>query len=431
MKKRQTASFYTSKKALAVDLDWIISLGIFLIYLGVFFIAIRQLPTQQSPAAVLLENVLDGITDSTKWSVQKLPLVITSNISGAEPIIVRFPYDWKNFSFRDKSSFDRKDSRLIFTKTLSQGKNALELVTSSEDYTQPLAVFELTASPNSASVDSKRFLSEFQNSLLLRVNHFDKERLSNFNISISGLELKPETAASTTNITPLSAQYKLNFAQLNHTSIIVAGYPRIFSYVTTDVKEPHNIDIAATLSNYTFFYINNALFGAISYATGDCANSSGRYIDFYDDTSGVTFILPEGGSISFCAGNTTVRLGLQFPIGNETSYDIIFHQGDYNSTLKYVSPYKTALGIVENVTGVSLQLYSKVNGSGYQALKKDWSYPNSRDFSFALYNESGTLLLSYQPKAAGVTNIFVKEADVFVLDKYATKTRHKLRIKGW
>ncbi|MBI3036663.1 hypothetical protein HYY73_02815 [Candidatus Woesearchaeota archaeon] len=431
MKKRQTAPFYTSKKAIAVDFDWIISLGIFLIYLGVFFVAIRQLPTQQSPAAVLLENVLSGITDSTKWSVQKLPLVIMSNISGAEPIIVRFPYDWKNFSFRDKSSFDRKDGRLIFTKPLSQGKNIFELVTSSENYTQPLAVFELTASPNSASVDTERFLSEFQNSLLLRVSHFDKERLSNFNISISGLELKHETAASTTGITPLSAQYMLGFTQLNHTSIIVAGYPRIFNYVTTDVKEPHDIDISATLSNYTFFYINNALFGAINYTTGGCVESSGRYIDFYDDISGVSFVLPQGGSISFCAGNTTVRLGLQFPIGNETRYDLIFHHGDYNGTLKYVSPYKTALGIVENVTGLSLQLYTKINGTDYQALKKDWSYPNSREFGFALYNYTGELFLNYQPKASGITNVFVKEADVFVLDKYATKTRHKLRIKGW
>ncbi|MBI2550600.1 hypothetical protein HYV83_05500 [Candidatus Woesearchaeota archaeon] len=431
MKKRQTASFYTSKKALAVDLDWIISLGIFLIYLGVFFVAIRQLPTQQSPAAVLLENVLSGITDSTKWSVQKLPLVITSNISGIEPVIVRFPYEWKNFSFRDKSAFDRKDSRLIFTRALSQGKNVLELVTSSEDYTQPPAIFELAASPNSASVDSKRFFSEFQNSLLLRVNHFDKERLSNFNISISGLELKPETANTSTNITALSAQYKLSFTQLNHTSIIVAGYPRIFSYVTTDAKEPHNIDISATLSNYTFFYINDALSGTINYTTRGCAESSGRYIDFYDDISGVSFILPEGGSVSFCAGNTTVRLGLQFPIGNETRYDIIFHQGDYNGTLKYVSPYKTALGIVENVTGLSLQLYSKINGTDYQTLKRSWNYPNSREFGFALYNNTGELFLNYQPKASGITNVFAKEADVFVLDKYATKTRHKLRIKGW
>lgn len=420
-----------SKKALAIDFDWIISLGIFLIYLGVFFIAIRQLPAQQSPASALLSSVLDHVSDSTKWSVQKLPLLIASNISGNEPVIVRFSYDWKNFSFKDNTSFDHADSWLVFPRNLKEGKNLLELVTSGENYTTQLTNFDLTAGTEGASVDSQQFASGFKSSMLSRANHFGKERLSDFNISISGVALTPEAAAAEANTTTLSARYKLSFAQLNHTSFIVAGYSRILNYVTSAATEPHNLSVSVTLRNYTFFHINNAVSGTINYTRRECRSSTGRYIDFYDSTSGVTFILPEGANMSFCASSDTVRFSADFSITNETRYDIIFHPGDFNATLKYVSPYRTAFGLAENLTGLSQQLYRKLNETDYLALKRNFSYPGSRDFSFFLYNESGTLIFSYQPEIAGITNVFVQEATVFLLDKYGTKSKHTLRARGW
>ncbi len=416
---------------MAIDLDWIISLGLFLIYLGVFFIAIRQLPVQQSVTGALLENVADGIKESTEWQVQRLPLIIFSNISGSEPVIVGFPYSWKNFSFRDNMSFDSKDGKLIFVRTLSQGRNTLELVTSSENYTAPSASFDLTASGGGFSVNSQRFSSEFQNSMPTRINHFDKERLSDFNISVEGPVLKPETATTEANVTALSAKYKVTFPQLSHTSFAVAGFSRMLNYVSTDAKEPHNIVISATLRNYTTFYVNNAVSGPINSSAQACTASTGRYIDFYDDISGVTFIAPEGTNISFCSGNSTARLSLDFPMKNETRYDILFHSGDFNSTLKYVSPYKAAFGIAGNITGISKALYRKVNESDYEALKGSWSYPKSKDFAFALYDADGNLVFNYQPKIPGMTNVYAREKDVFVLDKYGLKSRHKLRIRGW
>ena len=429
--KNKLPKFGTSKKAIAIDLDWIISLGLFLIYLGVFFIAIRQLPTQQSFTDALLENVADGIEESTKWQVQRLPLIIFSNVSGTEPVIVGFAYNWKNLAFTDNTSFDNKDGKLIFVRKLSQGRNTLELVTSPENYTTPFVSLDLTATDRGASVNSQRFSAEFQNSMLARVNHFDKERLSDFNISVEGLVLKPETATTEANVSALSAKYRVKFSQLSHTSFVVAGFSRILNYVNTDAKEPHNIVISATLRNYTFFYINNAVSGPINSTVQVCKTSRGRYIDFYDDISGVTFIAPEETNISFCSKNSTARLSMDFPMKNETRYDILFHSGDFNSTLKYVSFYRTAFGIAENITGISKTIFKKINESDYQALKRSWNYPNSREFVFALYDADGTLIFNYQPKTPGATNVFAKEKDVFILDKYGLKSKHKLRIRGW
>ena len=429
--KRGIIRILRSRTGVAIDLDWIISLGIFLIYLGVFFITIRQLPTTQTPTVALIDSVADGIRSSATWHVQRLPLIISSNLSGTEPLIVKFSYDWKNFSFTDNTSFDNSEGRLIFVRTLSTGRNLAQLVTSSENYSAPAKVLDIAAGSGGASVNSQRFISEFQNSMLARVNHFGKERLSDYNISISGVSLKPESGATQTAIQSLSAKYKLILPQINHTSFVVAGYSRIFNYVTTAAQEPRQMLVSATIRNYTFFYINNALSGPINYTRKGCTSSPTRYIDFYDDNSGLTLIAPQGSNLTFCVGNTSISLGLEFPIANETRYDIIFHPGTFNSTLKYVVPYKTAFGIVENLSGISTNLYKKLNETNYQTLKDRFGYPKTKEFSFTLLNDSGTSLYNYQPVSPGITNIFTKEVDLFLLDKYGAKIRQKLRIKGW
>ncbi len=422
---------HLSKKGLALDIDWIISLGVFLIYLGVFFLMIRQLPDRQSPTASLLGSVEDGVTESAAWQVQRMPLVISSNISGAEPIITSFAYDWKNFSFTDNTSFDISEGKLIFATPLKTGKNLAWLVKSAENYSKPATTPGLAAGPNGASVDSQRLVLEFQSSIITRAIHFEKERLSDFNISISGVSFKPESGSAENSVQSVSAKYKLALPKINHTSFIVAGFSRVFSYVTTDAPEPHRMLVSATIRNYTHFHINNALSGGVNYTGGACTSSETRLIDFYDANSGLAFILPQGGNVTFCAGNTSIALGLEFPIENETRYDMIFHPGDYNSTLKYITPYRTAFGIIENLTGTSLSLYKSLNETDYKALKNRFGYPNSKEFSFTLLNSSGAPLFNYQPVTPGVTNVFTKEADIFVLDKYGAKTKHKLRIKGW
>ncbi len=430
-KKRAVARLMQSKRAMAVDLDWIISLGIFLIYLGIFFIAIRQLPNQQSPASALLEGVFTGVVDASTWQVQKLPLFMASNISGTEPFIINFPYSWKNFTFQDNTSFEIKDGKLLFAKKIIQGKNILWLASSGENYPQPGQDFDLEASPSGASIDSQRLVTEFSSAFLARANHFTKERLDEFNISISEIPLKPENALPEANISAMSAKYKLIYPQLNHTSFIIAGYSRISSFVSTDSREPHDITLSATIRNYTSFYMDNSALGTINYSTRECSNALGRYIDFYDGVSGLTFIVPEGSNISFCARENTARLGIQFAMANETRYDMIFHEGDFNATLKYVSPYKAEFGIAENITGISKSLYRKVNETKYETLKVQFNYPTSRDFSFTLSNESGTNIFTYRPKIPGITNVFAKEGDVFILDSYGIKARHRLRVNGW
>jgi hypothetical protein len=417
-----------SKKGIAVDLDWIISLGLFLIYLGIFFIAIRQIPSQASPTSALLDGLASHITTDTAWSVEELPLVVFSNVSGSEPIIIRFPYSWKNFSFKDQLYFEMKDGRLMFIKELGEGRNLLELVHSGENYSLAAPLLELQANRVSATVNSKRFQAEFQDSMLSRANHYDSERLGNLNIQLSSTELSFRKAES--SITPLSASYTAEFEELNHTSVIIAGYPRIINFIDTDQQQPHNFSMAMTVRNYSRYFVNGLLH-QIDYSKDGCAYATSNFLDFSDDLSGAGFVFPEQANIKICTSNSLVSLQADFPVEREARYDIIFHQGDYTNAIAYSAPYRTRFGVALNITGASMRLLSGLNNTNYEDLKKAWGYPAKREFQFVVINQSGSSPFNYSSASPGISNVYAKESDIFILDKYGDRTRNTLRVRGW
>ena len=82
-----------------VEVDWIVSLGIFLIFLTLFFFYLLPITVEQPEAAdVLLADIESNLRENATWYVQKVPLFIRSNISGVEPIVAPFLLDWKNLS---------------------------------------------------------------------------------------------------------------------------------------------------------------------------------------------------------------------------------------------------------------------------------------------------------------------------------------------
>jgi hypothetical protein len=424
VKKRY--SFGQSKAGVALDIDWIISLGIFLVYLGVFFISIRQLTEQKSETSSMPENLMDRIISSTTWNVQILPLVINSDYTREEPVVIEFAYGWRNFSFTDNTAFEIKDGHLIFASDLLKGTNIFELATSAEAYPRTFGNQVLSASPEFASIDSKELNFYFINSLLSEAKHHGKVRISSFNLSLSGTGLGNGVTYS--NITSLSALYKVSYNLLNHTAFVVSNQSRIISYVAPLPYESNNFTISVTLQNYTRFYINESFQGNINHTAASCIHTQGTYVDFSDGVSGLAFLMPSESNVSFCA-NSSINLQIGLPVKTESRYDLIFHSGDADST--YGNQYPAQFGMVVNMSGISMSKYRNLNETGYDTLKAKWSVQNSKDFSFGLFNESGEQEYDYTPKLPGITNVFAQEKDLVVIDKYGMISKFKLRVRTW
>src|SRR3989338_8208372 len=207
-----------------VEVDWIVSIGIFLVFLALFFVYLAPYNLRQPDAAeALLGNVEDKIRLNATWHVSRLPIFIDSNTSSTEPVIAPFLHTWKNISFSDNTSFFRQENKLLFAADLRIGSNLKWVVSSNEPYPQQAATADLAPTQNSVIIDGSRFRAEF-NGLPTAASHFDKARLANFNISLDGVPLPPEPAAKEYNFTSFAAKYKLSAAQLNHTTFVIGDF---------------------------------------------------------------------------------------------------------------------------------------------------------------------------------------------------------------
>lgn len=421
-----------------VEVDWILSIVIFLIYLALFFLYLTPFAKEQPEASnLLLANLESRIRENATWHVQRVPLFIHSNISGTEPLIAPFSLTLENISFADNTSFYRQENKLIFKEPLNTGPNIKWVVSSDEAYPQEPVLTDLGATPSGVVIDSQRFRAEFDG-LPTSVLHFEKQRFSAFNISLDSGVISRESAAKESNFSGLAAKYKLSADTVNHTTFVIGDFPRLFNYVVpSQALESHNFTVSVTLHNYTHYFIDNALSGQLNFTQKSCNSKTSGYIDFYDALGGVSFITDEAASIYFCTGNHSIGLTISMDLSAEKNYNIIFHSGDYNKTLKYVAPYTIKTGLIENLSGVSIALMNELNTSDYANLKNAWNYPSQRDFSFQLLNSTALInvttqpLINYSPKSPGTVNVFVREFDELVLDKYGNKVKHKLRVKGW
>jgi len=420
-----------SKKGV-LGVDWILSISIFLIFITVFFLYLAPFAAEQPEAAdTLLFNLEENLRENATWYVQRVPIFIQSNISSFEPVFAPFTLNWKNLSLGDNTSFYQQENKLIFKSRISTGPNIKWVVSSDEAYPQPSVITDLAPTETGITMDSHRFAATFDG-LPVSVLHFDKQRVSGFNISLDSGYISPESAAKESNFSVLAAKYKLSTDTINHTSFVVGDFPRLYNYVSSrQPLETHNFTVSVTLHNYTHYFIDNSLSGSLNFTSPTCLGKSSNYIDFYDALGGVSFITDTTAIMSFCTGNGSVGLSVFMDLDEETNYNMIFHTGDFNATQKYINPYTARTGLIENLSGISLTLVNQLNTSDYTNLKKAWGYPSSRDFSFQLLNESGEPLVNYTLVTPGNVNVFTRQFEELVLDKYGNRIKHVLRIKGW
>ncbi|MBN2453997.1 hypothetical protein JXB11_00465 [Candidatus Woesearchaeota archaeon] len=415
----------------ASQADWIMSLTIFLFYLAWFFIYMRPILEPPQNTEALLADLQESIMGEAEWSTSTVPFFIKTNLSGKEPIIADFTLGWENVSFKDSTIFEIRDGKMFFTKTLKPGTNTYYLARADFSYPQSSGNFDLFATPDYASVNSKEFTAEFQDSLAKKITYEGALRLSNLHLSLNNERIIPQQETSFSNITPFIAEYRLQTDVLNHSAIIMAGFSRIFNYVRLNQPlEQHNLTITLMLGNYTSYYVTEADRGAITANTTACFTRYARNIDFYKGESGFT-IITDGANITNCYEDGTLRAEIIIALENETRYDFILHPGNYNETLKYLSGYAASFGLAENITGISLQKVAELYNTDYPVLKDRWNYPDRRNFNFALINTSGGAVYDYAPVQPKAENVFVKEKKLYAIDSYGNRTQLLLRVKGW
>jgi hypothetical protein len=416
-----------------VQVDWVMSLAIFMLYLAFFFIYIRPMLAPPQSMDALLSVAKEGLEKNITWSIQVVPFFVSSNVSAVdEPIVVKLPYNWQrnSFALANKQYIFFDESKIFFLAN-SSAKSVYWLSHTDEvNYSLTAPVKDLSATPSSASVSKKDFRADFENSLLSKIEYRGSYRLTNFNLSLGEETITPaDITNKSSTVTNIVAQYKILAQTMNHSSYVFAENSRIYNYAYL-YGPARNLTISATLGNYTKYYSDEAHSGNIKNIS--CSSFFNNYIDLYGSAAGLTFITDQQANVTICNANTSIELKITLSLKNDTPYQIILHPGDYRQTRQYINYYKTDFGVVENLTGLSEQRINRTNQTGYAALKKQWGYPETREFSFYVVNASQAAMYAYEQETpASTANVYVTKWQDYVIDEYSNKKLYEVRIKVW
>ncbi|MBI2133974.1 hypothetical protein HYU11_04800 [Candidatus Woesearchaeota archaeon] len=406
------------------ELDWMISLAIFLLYVAWFFVYVSPLTSRPEDEGPMLTRLNDKLKANTTWNIDEVPIFIWSNTSGTdEPAMADFPYEWNStsFSFKRNNTFILDENKLLFIINISQGKNLAGIVHSSENYNAPTdSMTGLSATKDSASTSNMKV--EFSSAIPSRIKYGNQYLIDDINLTIGTESLNVENHSAT--ISSIS-KYKAKSQALNHTSYVFANSPKIYNLVRS--LQDINLTLSSVILNMTSYH-TGTVSGNLN-LNNTCMSMRSQYIDFSSDISGASIILDKETNISICVQNSTTRLYIYFRHKNETRYDFITHDGNYNSTLKYISALSIKYGIRERKTGLSEKLLQQLNGTNYSSLKSAWHM--KQEFSFSISNSSDSIMYNYEPKKASNENVFADESTGSLLDQYGNRQTIIMRVRTW
>lgn len=363
----------------ASQIDWIISLALFLIYVAWIFIFIRPNMNLGASKESLITILKTNFENENKWELAKYPLFVEYNLTGGrKPLMLDFPSNDTDIYFADGTPFVLWNNKLIFVTNLTTGMNAFWIIQGtnlvSEFFTEGLNTEENMAATENLTV---YFDNSMPDTLIYR-----------------GTELVKSSSYKINNepvISPISNFSNDGFAafffsqsgNINHTSIIFAYSPEINNFIRLDQNGSYTLLMDSNLYDFSSYYSDNSNYGDFDYGTGPRSiNYSYDYITLTGSKGSLSMYFDNDANFNFTFYNSTLRMKISIPIYDDYNYRFEFHEGNHNSTKRIY--YTSEIGAVDHISGINLNNIS----TNYSSLKSRWGFPVDRDFQISIYDNS-------------------------------------------
>lgn len=431
--KKRGASRDT-KKGLT-QIDWIISLGIFLIFLAWFFVFAApnlSFNKKTDSLAYLVETNLD----SYHWNVNKIPLFISLNRSSGfnyyEPFIGKFPLQ-ENFSYSFDGGRDYETifGKVVFLANLTQQRNVVTVLKSKEKYDVTSGFYDLVADYSKVEIKKNNFIANLKKGYVDTLDFHGKNRIRLNDMMINGILMKNTLNYSSNRI---YAYYHFSTNSFNFSQVFFANNPVVYNFFDTFdyFKNLFSVEISYALDNYPRFYINNSRFGVIDYVNMKCYNQTTKFITLYDDYDGLFYAFSRPVYVSVCARNETLNVRLKFNLSTEINYKYGFYLGSYENAFVYTDNPAYDVGIAEVLTGFDVSALGDFNYTSNE-IKALWNFPEDSDFRIVIYDPlNKKYIFDYKTREVDATaDVFSKEYNDYVLDKFGNRTKVIVTIMTW
>ncbi|MBN2880451.1 hypothetical protein JXM83_00200 [Candidatus Woesearchaeota archaeon] len=432
MKKR--GATFTAKKGLS-QVDWAISLGIFMLFLASFFVfIIPNLPsvTRSESLIYLLESGLD----SYYWNVYRIPLFVKTNrtvgFNEFEPFFAPISLNPSfNYSFQSGRHFQKSRSGIVFLANMSEEYNIFWMVKSVSSYPSYYGFYDLISSYTRVQLQNTDFLAELDSGMVNQVYYGSEERIKDVSLKVGGKRLVNSLNYSST---PIFAEYYTATNSFNYSQMIFANNPAVYNIfkMFDNFGNTFLVDSSFELDGYDRYYANNQEYGTL-YNFGDCYNFSTSFLTFYDNTEGLVFVFSSPVWVDFCVDEgDLIQFSFLYNMSEDFNYKYIFFTGNYEIAQTFSDTPAMDVGISENLYGLNLDLLYSFNKT-VDEVKDEWGFPDSNDFRIVIFDPANkNYYFDYktaEPDAS--VDIYAKEYNDYILDKYGNLTRVSISLMTW
>lgn len=419
-----------NKKKGLTQIDWAISLAIFLLYIAWFFIFAKPQVTNNSMLKPLSSDFMSKFDQEVSWSISKTPIFISSSQNYSGPVFINASIVGNNFYIGATNNYVLDENKLIITDFFNSQKNIYHLIRSNESYNHSPPRIDLETNQNRTS-NSKNLSINTENGLLRSISHLEHVKLNRFSVRLNDQDI--DKTNNTFEDKKILASYIIHSQPIKaYTKIYALSTLTRVTFERNDYFNPYNLTISYELPSFSGYYSdgeNKKVFTNES----ECHNFISNHIMFYEDNLSLIIETSQDFNISICADSHESEITMNAPLDQtlSVSFEIIPDKQGVKAE------FNLTKGLSENLTGYNEDLLKNLE---YDALKTKTGFSQEHGFRIKAYDApKSNLALRVKTNTlldiSGVkTNnyeIYSKEVEKIVIDKYGNQKPITLVIEVW
>ena len=407
------------------QLDWIISLVFFMMFLAFTFIIVSPHSTVFLDEKAALNNLKYGFIEDYTYSLSELPVYVDTKRRGIEPVIFPMEYFSPNIFFDDGTTFSIIDNELIFILNITDDITQKKIILSNSSQKQDIVSnkMNLRYENGRAEVATRRFYIDYLNTEIKNIYYNNVLRIKNITIKDTN---EQKIVLYNRNLTNESFAIVL---KENNNDFVFKQYmfydmSRLYLSFNTNTNFIYSFD----LYDYNEFYFP-VISGNLLLNETMCFNVTTDYFDFGNGDNTITIRMSPATKISTCTKETD---HLKIILYNPKKVDIYFSDDaiatKYNNT-KEIDVYS---GILTQKKGVSVDKLNQIKNKSVSILRTEYAIDEGMNFELMMSEINYTNIFDYSfatPRKD--SNVFIKRWHDYLLYQNASKKLVLMGVKVW
>ncbi|MFP4112134.1 MAG: hypothetical protein ACLFPQ_00505 [Candidatus Woesearchaeota archaeon] len=419
-----------NKRGTAEQVDWAMSLAIFLLFVVWFFLIIRPFTQQEENKDVIIQDIKEKFNLQTYHTIEKIPIFpVMSHHGLGVPVFVQKPL-LKDIIVENGVDYADYEKNIVFLADTVSKQDVIFLKVSDKNYSDPKSGSFIREQNNRISIDSMNYSAYFSDFLLRTISFNNIVQIKNASYFLEGESFDVSDAQK--EINPVYISYNFSNNVFYSEQVVFRDnsfvYGKIIPHktITQDYLFEIDLDLDSTFINYDL--------GSGSSVLNGCVNLEGNRVEISNGTQSIGFSCTETMSYALCSYQSRVELSISAQLSKDShiEYAISSYSGSEDLFQgECIWDNRTKIGLSKKEEGISLDKLFLLDDYDGVVLKRSLNISRDVDFGVEIYNMSRHKIFDIATADSGSRDVYALQYRDYLMDNYGTKTPVFVNVKTW